>query len=107
MLKFITVQLVDDEDVKGMIYVIRQYESLQCSELYANIKLHIIPTPNPQPISHEPQYYSNPQSHVSHTSNVTQATFYLIQPQEILFEPNTSSFTQLISASFSTNLLDS
>ena len=55
----------------------------------------------------EPQYYSNPQSHVSHTSNVTQATFYLIQPQEILFEPNTSSFTQLISASFSTNLLDS
>jgi len=77
MLKFITVQLVDDEDVKGMIYVIRQYESLQCSELYANIKLHIIPTPNPQPISHEPQYY--PQSHYSHTSNATQDSFSLTQ----------------------------
>ena len=95
MLKFTVVQLVDNEDVKGMISIVCQHEVLTCIELYAKIQLHTLPTLNPQPISHEPQYYSNPQSHVSHTSNVTQATFYLIQPQEILFEPNTSSFTQL------------
>ena len=37
MLKFTAVQLVDDEDVRGMIFVINQSEILQCYELYANI----------------------------------------------------------------------
>ena len=70
MLKFITVQLVDDEDVKGMIYVIRQYESLQCSELYANIKLHIIPTPNPQPTKTSNNLRINPSRFLANTCNL-------------------------------------
>ena len=53
MLKFIVVRLVDDEDVKGMIFVIRQSKILQCCELYANIELHILPSTNPQPIPHK------------------------------------------------------
>ena len=44
MLKFTTVQLVDIEDMKGMIYVIFQIETLQCCELYANIKCNTVPT---------------------------------------------------------------
>jgi len=91
MLKFKAVQLVDDKEVKGMIFVIRQSEILQCCELYANIKLHTLP--------HQPQYY--PQSHYSHTFDATQYTFILTQPQQNLFEPNTSSFTQLLFAPFS------
>jgi len=47
MLKFIAMQLVNDEEVKGMISSVRQSQILQCSELYANIKLHTLPTPNP------------------------------------------------------------
>ena len=98
-----------------MIVVVRQHKVLTCIELYAYIQLHTLPTPNPQPISHEPQYNSNPQSHVSHTSDATpsytyanlyQETFYLTLAQENLFEPNTS-FTQLLFAIFFTNLLDS
>ena len=60
MLKFTEVQLVDDEDIKGMIFVVRQHKALACIELYANIQLHTLPTPNPQPVSHEPQYYHQP-----------------------------------------------
>ena len=37
MLKFTAVQLVDDEDVKGIIYVARQHEILSSIELYASI----------------------------------------------------------------------
>ena len=93
MLKFKAVQLVDDKEVKGMIFVIRQSEILQCCELYENIKLHTLP--------HQPQYY--PQSHYSHTFDATQDTFALTQPEQNIFEPNTSSFTQLLSTPFSTN----
>jgi len=57
MLIFIVVQLVDNEDVKGIIFVIRQHEAFTCIELYANIQLHTLSIPNPQPVSHEPQYY--------------------------------------------------
>ena len=46
-------------------------------------------------------------SHYSHTSNAIQNTFSLTHAQQNLYEPNTSSFTQLLSAPFSTNLLDS
>ncbi|KAG5110686.1 hypothetical protein JHK82_039909 [Glycine max] len=46
-------------------------------------------------------------SHYSYTFVATQDTFALTQPQQILFEPNTSSFTQLLSTLFSTNLLGS
>jgi len=38
MLKFTAVQLVDNEDVIGMILVICQTKILQCFELYANIE---------------------------------------------------------------------
>ena len=72
--------------------------------MYANIQLHTHPTLNPQPVLYEPQHY--PQSHYSHAFDATQDTFALIQPQQNLFEPNTS-FTQLLFAPFSTNLLDS
>ena len=57
MLKFTAMQLIDDEDIKGVIFVVRQHEILSCIELYANIELHTLPTPNPKPISHEPQRY--------------------------------------------------
>ena len=53
MLKFIAVQLVDDEDVEAMIYVICQSEILQYCELNANIELHTFPIPNPQPVPHQ------------------------------------------------------
>ena len=91
MIKFIAVQLVDNEDVKGMISVVCQHKALTCIELYANIQLHTLPTPKPQSVSHEPQYH--PQSHYSHTSDATQDTFALTQPQQNLFESNTFSFT--------------
>ena len=39
MLKLIMVQLVDDKNFKGMIYVVRQHEAFRCIELYANIQL--------------------------------------------------------------------
>ena len=99
MLKFIVVQLVDNEDIKGMILVIRQTEIIQFCELYANIKRNTVPTPNAKLVPHQPQYY--PQSHYSHTFDATQYTFILTQPQQNLFEPNTSSFTQLLFAPFS------
>ena len=73
MLKFIAVQLVDDEDVEAMIYVICQSEILQYCELNANIELHTFPIPNPQPVPHQSQYY--PQSHYSHASNATKTLF--------------------------------
>ena len=57
MLKFIVVRLVDDEDVKGMIFVIRQSKILQCCELYANIERNIVPTLNPELVPYQPQYY--------------------------------------------------
>ena len=60
MLKFTTVHLVDNKDVKGMISVIRQTEILQCCELYVNIK---VPTPNRELEPYQPQYY--PSSHYS------------------------------------------
>ena len=101
MLKFIVVQLVDNEDIKGMILVIRQTEIIQFCELYANIKRNTVPTPNPKLVPHQPQYYS--QSHYSHTFDATQDTFALTQPEQNIFEPNTSSFTQLLSTPFSTN----
>ena len=63
-----------------MIYVVCQHEILSFIELYGNIQLHTFPTPNPQILSHEPQYY--PQSHYSHTSNATQDIFSLTQPQQ-------------------------
>ena len=75
MLKFTTMQLVDEKYVKGMISIIRQSEILQCCELYANIQLHTLLTPNPQ-------YY--PQSHYSQTSAATQDTFALTQPHHLL-----------------------
>ena len=40
MLKFTTMQLIGNEDVKGMISVVCQHEILSCIELYANIQLH-------------------------------------------------------------------
>ena len=104
MLKFIAVQLVYDEDVKCMIFVIRQTDILQCCELYANIKRNTLPTPNPELVPHQPRYY--PQFHYSHTSDATQDTFALTQPQQNLFELNTFSFTQLVSAPFPTNFLN-
>ena len=70
MLKFIAVQLVDDQDVKGMIYIIRQSE----------IKRNTLLTPNPQLVPHQPQYYS--QSCYSHTSNAIQNTFFFIINKE-------------------------
>ena len=79
MLKFTVVQLVDDKNVKGMFFVIRQSEILQCFELYENIERNTLSTLNPEPIPHQSQYY--PQSHYSHTSDATQDTFALIQPQ--------------------------
>jgi len=57
MLKFIAVQLVNNEDVKCMISIIRQTEILQSCELYANIKRSTVPTPNLEPVPHQPQYY--------------------------------------------------
>ena len=44
MLKFIAIQIVYDEDIKGMIFVVRQHEVITCIELYANIQL--TPTTN-------------------------------------------------------------
>ena len=38
MLKFIAIQIVDNEDIKGMIFVVRQYEVITCIELDANIQ---------------------------------------------------------------------
>ena len=64
MLKFTEVQLVDDEDIKGMIFVVRQHKALACIELYANIQLHTLPTTNPQTVSHELQYYPYPIIHI-------------------------------------------
>jgi len=69
MLKFIAVQLVDNEDMKGMISVIRQIKILQYCELYANVEHNTVPTPKPKLVSHQPQYY--PQFHYSHTSDAT------------------------------------
>ncbi|KAG4943863.1 hypothetical protein JHK84_047921 [Glycine max] len=77
---------------------------LQCCELYANIKRNTLPTPNPELVPHQPRYY--PQFHYSHTSDATQDTFALTQPQQNLFELNTFSFTQLVSAPFPTNFLN-
>ena len=47
MLKFTIVKVVDDNDIKGMIVVIRQHEVLSSIELYANIELNMFPTPIP------------------------------------------------------------
>ena len=88
-----------------MIFVIRQSEILQCCELYANIERNTLPTLNPQPILHRLQYYH--QAHYSHTFHATNDTFALTQLQQNLFESNTFSFTQLLSAPYSTNFLDS
>lgn len=43
------MELVDNEDVKGMIVVFFfcQLEVLACIELYANIELNTLPTLNP------------------------------------------------------------
>ena len=43
MLKFIAVQLVDDEDVKGMIVVFRQHEVLTCIEFQTFSFIHFSP----------------------------------------------------------------
>ena len=100
MLKFTAMQLVDDKDVKCMIFIVCQHAILSSIELYENIHLYRLPTPNPQP-----QYY--PQSRYSHIFDATQDIFALTQPHKNLFEPNTFSFTQFLSAPFSINLLDS
>ena len=57
MLKFIAAQIVDNHYVKGMISVICQTEILQCCELYANIERNTAPTPNPEPVPYQSQYY--------------------------------------------------
>ena len=49
MLKFVAVQLVDNRDVKGMIFFIGHTKILQCYEFYANIKCNTFPTLNPEP----------------------------------------------------------
>ena len=50
MLKYIAFQLIDNEDMKDMISVIRQTEILQCCKLYANIECNTVLTPNPEPV---------------------------------------------------------
>ena len=44
--KIYNSQLVDIEDMKGMISIIRQTEILHCCKLYTNIEHNIVPTPN-------------------------------------------------------------
>ena len=90
MLKFTAMQLVDDKDVKCMIFIVCQHAILSSIELYENIHLYRLPTPNPQP-----QYY--PQSRYSHIFDATQDIFALTQPHKNLFEPNAFSFTQFLS----------
>ena len=87
---------------KCMILIICQTKILQCCKLYANIERNTIPTPNAKLVPHQPQYYLQP--HYSHTSDVTQHIFTLTQLKQNIFEPNTSCFTQLLFASFSTNV---
>jgi len=110
------MKIVDNDNVKGMIDVIHQHEVLSSIELYANIELHMLPTLIPQPIPHEPYYYSYPQSNFAYVSDATpsythvnfyQPTLDLTQPQVHEWQPTTSSFTQLFSTPFSTNLLAS
>ena len=72
MLKFMAIKIADDDNiVKCMIDVIRQHEVLSSIELYANIELNTLPTLIPQPMPHEPLYYSYPQSSFAHVSNAT------------------------------------
>ena len=88
-----------------MILIILHTEILQCCELYANIECNTIPTPNPEPKPYQPQYY--PSSHYSKLPDATQDTLSLSQQEQNIFEPNTSSFTQLISRPFPTNFFGS
>ncbi|KAG4975564.1 hypothetical protein JHK86_035038 [Glycine max] len=61
------IKIADDDNiVKCMIDVIRQHEVLSSIELYANIELNTLPTLIPQPMPHEPLYYSYPQSSFAH-----------------------------------------
>jgi len=57
MFKFTIIQLVDNEDMKGMISIICQTQILLCCELYANIERNIVPTLNPELVPYQPQYY--------------------------------------------------
>jgi len=81
MLKFTTVQLVDNEDMKGMNLVIRQTKILQCCELYANIERNKVPTPKPELVSLFIIIQCNPRH------------FSFIPTRTNIFEPNTSYFT--------------
>jgi len=44
MLKFTSMKIVDNDDIKGMIDVIRQHEVFSSIELYASIELNMVPT---------------------------------------------------------------
>jgi len=100
MLKFTAVQLVNNEDMKDMILVIHQTKILQCYELYTNIECNTVSIPNPKLVPYQPQYY--PQSHYLQLFDATQDTLSLSQQEQNIFEPNASSFTQLLFAPFFT-----